>query len=107
MGCETVRDEWIARADLVSECGEKWVLDYYLQHFDGEGDEKFFGLRIDKNSPTGELIEREETFAITESRDDAIIMINAFAKGSVPPVTLLEMADEWYSEYSEARLLPI
>jgi len=102
MHSRIAHDEWISRAEMQPEGGESWVLDYYLQTFDGEEGEKYYGLRIDKSTPAGELREREETGAISENREEALIMIKAFAKGSVPPVTLLEMADEWHSENSEA-----
>jgi hypothetical protein len=98
MSLQTSRDEWVASAELRTEGGEFWVLDYFLQEFDGKENTNFFGLRIDKSTATGEILEREETNAITESRDEILIMAKAFAKGSVPPVTLLEMTDDWQSE---------
>jgi len=103
MSRQIAHDEWVAKAEIRTKSGENWVLNYYLQNFDGENGEKFYGLRIDKSTPDGVLDEREETLAITESYEEAMIMAKAFAKGSVPPVTLLEMTDEWHSE---ASLLP-
>jgi hypothetical protein len=95
-------DELVSTAQLRTESGENWILHYFLQVFEGENG-GMFGLRIDKTATDNTLFEREETGAITESRDEALIMAKAFAKGSVPPVTLLEMADDWASE---ATLLP-
>jgi hypothetical protein len=104
MGMRMFSDEHVARVDFCGESGGEWVLEYFLQGFEGDGGEKYYGLRIDKSTPEGVLEEREETLAITESRDEALIIANAFAKGSVPPVTLLEMADDWLSE-SEVKIL--
>jgi hypothetical protein len=85
----------IATAKLHTDNGETYELSYFLRVFDGEKGEKFYGLRIDKSTPEGVLIEREETLAVTESHEEILIMARAFAGGSVPPVTLLEMTDEW------------
>ena len=94
--------EWIAKADLHTEDGNNWILNYYLQSYDGEDGEKYYGLRIDKSTPEGVLEESEDTLAITESREEILIMAKAFARGCVPPVTLLEMTDDWYT----SSLLP-
>lgn len=104
MGCQVLHEEWVANAELCTDSGEQWILDYYLQSFEGEEGAQLYGLRIDKRTHGGELQEREETRAFTESHEDALIMAKAFAKGSVPPVTLLEMADEWQGE-SELRVM--
>jgi len=93
-----LNDEWVAKTEYQNESGETWALNYFLKRFSGEDDEVLYGLKIDKSTPEGVLHESEETFAVTDCRDDALIMANAFAKGSVQPVTLLEMADEWQSE---------
>lgn len=90
--------EWIASAEIQPADDEKWVLDYFLQSSDVENGEKIYGLRIDKSTPSGVLFEREETPALTDSRDIALRMAQAFAAGCVPPVTLLEMADEWCAD---------
>lgn len=100
----TVQNEWVARADFITDGGENWVLEYYLQAFETEdAGAEIFGLKIEKNTPGGVPHETEETGAIFESKEDALIMAKAFAKGSVPPVTLLEMTDEWYDE-NEVRI---
>jgi len=96
MRCLT--DELVTKAEIQTENGEIWVLDYFLQTTEGENGEEFYGLRIDKSTPDGELCEREETPALTNSRDNALALLNAFARGTVPPVTLLEMTDEWLGE---------
>jgi hypothetical protein len=96
MNIELLRGEWIAKAEITTEGGESWALNYYIKNFeceDGEG--QYFGLRVDKSTPEGVLIESEETMAITDSYEEALAMANAFAKGSVPPVTLLEMVDDY------------
>ena len=106
MNMQMLKDEWVSSAEYQTESGENRVLNYFLKHFCGEGGETLYGLKIDKSTPEGVLCESEETFALTECRDDALIMAKAFAKGSVPPVTLLEMADEWQSE-SEIKIFSV
>ena len=98
-----LNEEWLFSAEITTDDNELWVLDYLLQVFEGENGDSF-GLRINKSTPSGVLYETEETLAITENRDDILIMAKAFAKGSVPPVTLLELADEWVSEVETAAL---
>ena|GEM_PF-1293513 len=100
--------EWVVKAEMHTESNGVWILDYYLLTFFteaeaenegeiGENDApvRFYGLRVDKSTPDGTVHESEETPAITESHEAALALIHAFAKGSVPPVTLIEMADEW------------
>jgi len=100
------QNEWVAAAEIQTESGENWALNYYVQEFSGE-DEQFFGLRIDKSTPEGVLHESEETLAITDSHAKAVAMAQFFAKGSVTPIVLLEMVDEWQSELDcSSTLLP-
>ena len=105
MNAQLSQDEWVATVEMNTECNEKWILDYYLQRLDAKNEDEqditFFGIRVDKSNPEGVLHEREATHAITENHETALEMARAFAKGIVPPVTLLEMTDEWLSE-SEA-----
>ncbi|MCL1882292.1 MAG: DUF6514 family protein [Defluviitaleaceae bacterium] len=103
MSLQTAQSQWVANANMHTDADEHWVLDYYLQFYHGENGEKLYGLRIDKSSPSGVLHEQEETLAITENQEEILILAKAFARGSVPPVTLLELTDEWHSE---VNLLP-
>ncbi|MCL2225746.1 MAG: DUF6514 family protein [Defluviitaleaceae bacterium] len=104
MNTRMFNEELVATSDYQQESGNKWVLEYYLQIFEGESGESLYGLRVDKSTPEGVLHESEETFAITECREEALVMAMAFSRGSVPPVTLLEMSDDWLSEL-ESNLL--
>ncbi|MCL2217692.1 MAG: hypothetical protein FWB91_11835 [Defluviitaleaceae bacterium] len=85
--------EFVAKASILTDCGTEWVLEYFVENHDGQ----FYSLRVDKSTPDGVLVEREETPAMTENHEEAMAMAEAFAQGSVPPVVLLEMADEWHS----------
>lgn len=95
MTTQTERGELVADEKIRLESGETWVLSYYVPVFSGEDGEEIFGLRVEKKSPEGDLLESEETPPLTADRDEIFAMARAFARGSVPPVTLLEMADEW------------
>jgi len=78
----------------------QWVLVYYLQAIHThEGD--VYALRVDKLSRDGVLLEKAETYGLTDSKKEALHMAMAFAKGTVPPCVLLEMADEYASEYAD------
>jgi hypothetical protein len=76
----------------------EWVLTYYLQVIPSRYEGELYALRVDKLTPDGKLLEREETCPLTDSRREAMAMVNAFASGTVPPSVLTEMADEWISE---------
>ena len=89
--------EKVGVATIRQDSGDEWVLEYYLQCYEGLGGEQLYSLRIDKSTPDGVLAEREETFALTESYKSAFEMAVAFYRGTVPPSVLLEMADEWCS----------
>ena len=72
------------------------ALEYYIYQKAGLGGRPLYGLRVDKRSLDGELLEREETPSITSSLEEVMALANAFATGTVPPCVLLEMVDEWY-----------
>ena len=102
MSQQILHREWVAKAEIHTESDETWVLNYFIPETETESGETLYGLRIEKSSPDGTLYEFQETPFITNHREQALAMATAFAKGSVPPVTLLEMADEWLSELESA-----
>jgi len=94
----------VAQVSFLADCGTEWILEYFLQEYESEESNKVFGVRVNKSTPDGVLVETEETPAISDVREEVLAMAKAFAKGTVPPVTLLEIADEWHSEH---LMLPI
>jgi len=91
-------DTLVATATITTGGGDEWLLNYYIQQFVGTEELKdipLYGLRIDKSTPDGVLAEREETLAVTENHALIMEMAQAFAKGQVTPVVLLEMTDDW------------
>ncbi|MCL2188486.1 MAG: DUF6514 family protein [Defluviitaleaceae bacterium] len=87
--------ERITEVTIQQENGTQWVLVYYLQSISTrEGD--VYALRVDKLSRDGVLLEKAETYGLTDSKKEAMHMAMAFAKGTVPPCVLTEMADEYY-----------
>lgn len=77
-----------------------WLLEYYLQTYsnpsnDGKGR---FGIKIVRTNPDGTLDKVAETLAITDDYNEALAMIEHFAKGAVRPHTLFDMVEEWLSE---------
>jgi hypothetical protein len=86
--------EWVADANFQTEDGETWLLKYYIHT--NEAESPLYGLRVDKyKSNTEQLVETEATPVITDCHAEALRLAHTFAKGCVPPCTLLEMADEW------------
>jgi len=73
----------------------QWIFVYFLQTITTERDEHFYALRVDKLSRDGVFLEREETCAFTDCKEEALAMAGAFIQGAVPPCVLLEMTDEW------------
>ena len=92
---QDMQQECIASNRLELETGQKWLLHYYLQSVETRGDNTLYGIKVEKSTLDGVLVESEETFATTESRDEALAMIEAFSRGTVPPSVLLEMVDDW------------
>lgn len=89
-----LKEESISKVKIVQDDGTEWLLEYFLQTCKRPGEDVFYGLKVEKSTTDGVLVEREETF-VTESYDEAVAMVTAFAKGTVPPRVLFEMVDEW------------
>jgi len=106
-GLMSLQEEHLTRATIVTDKGDKWLLDYYIQTYEGRGGHEIYGLKINKSTPDGVLIESEETFATTETYAEVVAMAKAFAKGTVPPVVLLEMVDEWEWEEEESPRMAV
>jgi len=88
--------EHIATMNAESEEGTTWVLDYYIIKMLGVADETLYGLKIDKSTSGGEILESDTTYAITEDYGIAQEIAKAFASGMVFPITMAEMVDEWF-----------
>ena len=88
-----LQEDLIETTTVVFDDGTEWILDFYLQFVDDTAN--LYGVKINRRTMDGVLIESDETFAATENRDDAIAMIKAFAKGKVLPMSLLYMVDDW------------
>jgi len=96
----------VAQATIHPEGGELAALEYFLRCFTGPEGEILYGLRVDKRHPGGDLIEREETEALTGSLHEVTVLAEAFAAGTVTPCVLLEMVEEWFCpESQQAKLL--
>ncbi|MCL2373523.1 MAG: DUF6514 family protein [Defluviitaleaceae bacterium] len=106
MGIMSMREQHLQGAVIENDEGQKWLLDYYVQTYEGLGGMELYGLKINKSTLDGVLIETEETFATSETYEEALAMAEAFARGTVPPVVLLEMVDEWEDEVKAAEDLP-
>ena len=98
-----LHEEHVANETIRYDDGTEWLLGYYLQTFECPGGETLYGLKVDKSTPDGVLVESEETFATTDNKDEALAMVEAFARGTVPPSVLLELVDEWDWEWYKSR----
>jgi len=86
--------ELIEKKTIQRDSGE-WLLAYYMQSTNSSSGEELFAMAIEKSTPDGVLVEREETPAVSNSREAILTMAMAFAKGDVEPDVLHEMVDEW------------
>ena len=59
--------------------------------------ETYYGLRVDKRSVDGELLDREQQPALTGSLEEMMTLTNAFSAGTVFPCTLNDLLEDWYS----------
>ena len=85
----------IGNATIRQDNGQEWVLSYYVQCAEGNDGEKLYSLRVDKSTLDGVLHESKETFAIHISEEKITEMAHVFLQGTVPPSTLIEVAEEW------------
>jgi hypothetical protein len=98
------RSEWAANAYVDIGNGKRWVLKYYVHTYGAGRKIPLYGLRVDKcPEENSQPIETEMTPALTASHAEMLTMARVFAKGSVPPCVLLEMADEWFMQRSPAH----
>ena len=79
----------ITQAQFPTDNDYMLILEYSLRCITGPQDEDFYGLRVDKRSLDGLLLEREETPAFTNSLSEATALAETFAAGTVPPCVLL------------------
>ena len=86
----------VQSATAKTETGTQWQYDYFVQTYKSTDDTTFFGIKAEKRSVDGELVEVSDTFAITQDRERVEEIIAFLAKGSVPPCTLVEMVNEWF-----------
>ena len=96
----------VAHATYHPEGESTMALDYFILSFTGPEGEALYGLRVDKSSLSGTLVEREETEAVTGSFKEITAIAEAFAAGTVPPCVLHEMVYEWFDEL-ELSNIPI
>lgn len=92
----------LASTVMQQDNGSEWVLEYYIQTYDSADYGNVYGIKVDKCTMDGQVVESEETFGTTDKKHHALEMVNAFHKGVVPPSVLLEMVDEWESCNSHA-----
>ena len=86
----------VAKTTIQPDDSEPAVLEYYLRCFTGPEEEVLYGLRVDMRHPDGDLLQREETDALTGSMAEVRALAEAFTEGTVMPCVLREMVDEWF-----------
>lgn len=98
---QLLQEEHIETTTVAYDDGTEWVLDFYLQSFECPGGGDVYGIKVSRSTVDGVLTESDKTFAITESRAEALSMVKSFAKGKVLPISLIEVVDDW--EWQEDR----
>ena len=95
----------VSQEIIYPDNGELLSLEYFLRCYYGPEGETLYGMRIDMRYPGGDLLEREETPALSASIADIAVLTEAFAEGTVMPGNLLEMIDEWFCPETKRPLL--
>jgi len=95
----------VAQAYIFLDEWELISLEYYLRCYTGQKRETMYGIRIDKRYPEGDLIERDETAALSTSFNDVRDLVEAFARGTVMPCTLHDMVGEWFCPLTGKSLI--
>jgi len=90
-----LQEELVETTMVEFDNGTEWVLDFYIQSLEVFDENSFYGIKINLSTLDGVLTESDETFAITENKNEALSMIKTFAKGKVLPISLLEIVDDW------------
>ena len=103
MSCSNIIQ--IAKSTVRLESGEMTSLEYFLRSFTGPEGEALYGLRVDMRRPDGELVERNETEPLTGSIEEATVLAEAFAAGTVMPCVLIEMVEEWFCPETKQVML--
>jgi hypothetical protein len=93
MTLELMESIWIAQEQAAG-----FILTYYLVPYRRQSGTTVYALRVEKSSPEGVLLEHEATPPVMDDIAEALRMAGAFAAGTVPPSTLLEMADDYLSQ---------
>ena len=89
----------ITQTKITTDSEKIFLLEYSIRRISNREGGELYGLRVDKRSQTGMLLEREETPALTESLGEVTALAKAFAAGTVFPDFLLEMVDECYETF--------
>lgn len=85
----------VKTADLTTDSGVTWKLEYHLQKTeDGKGRESF-NIRVDKLDSHGDCDETAETSITTDDYDEVLTVIMYLAEGRVPPSVLEDMIVEF------------
>lgn len=87
----------VAHAQMKAENGTTWQLEYYMQPYQSTDGTNMFGISVHKLDLDGQLLESNDTYALSENPDKVMAIIEFLASGNVPPCVLGEMVDEWFA----------
>ena len=94
----------VIQSSIHMETGQVYALDYSLRCVTGPEGEALYALRVDMRDQEGTVVECGESAGITGSLDEAKALAAVFADGTVTPLVLLEMIDEWRDVYCPSSL---
>ena len=77
---------------LTDDGGVVWELEYYVQIFDDEVGNTFYGIRIEKVGAEKSI--SEETCGLTHSYEEVEYWIRKLAAGTVTPSSLHDIVDD-------------
>ena len=97
MGENYCKETLYATVLLTIDKNISWSLEYYLMTYPGSTGKELYGVRIDKRDPNYYVVDKSETFAMTESYDKALAILSHLANGMVRPLEMLTIIDDWVS----------
>lgn len=104
---ENVLDMQPAEVTKLVSCedGNTWFLDYYLRTYKSTDNKELYGIKVCKRKTnTDRILEHEETYAISECCDKVMEILMYLAEGTVTPIVLLEMVDDWFSSETWSQI---
>jgi len=88
-----VKSKRLENMQLTDDKGVVWELEYYVQIFNEQVENPFYGIKIEKTG--GEKRISEETCGLTHSYEKVECWVRKLAAGTVTPSSLHDIVDDF------------